>query len=103
VYIESVYAAQATALLLDAIARSAGSRRSVVTALRHGRVQRSLLGSIAFDPEGDMEPAVATVFRALRGGGSGQVSGTAGAEAVRAISVPPELLVGTTATAPAGR
>jgi hypothetical protein len=33
-----------------------------------------------------------TVFRVLRGGGSGPVTSTDGAEAVRVISVPPELV-----------
>src|SRR4051794_31833043 len=67
VYSESVYAAQATLLLLDAIARSDGSRESVVAALRRTRVQRGLLGGIAFDSEGDVTRAPITVFRVLRG------------------------------------
>jgi hypothetical protein len=33
-----------------------------------------------------------TLFRALRGGGSGLVSSTDGAETLRVIGVPPELL-----------
>ena len=92
VYFESVYAAQAAELLLDAIARSDGTRDSVVAALRRTRLKRGLLGSIAFDSEGDMTHAAVTVFRALRGGGSGLVTSTDGAEAVRIISVPSELV-----------
>ena len=57
VYFESVYAAQAAELLLDAIARADGSRESVVAALRRTRVKRGLLGGIAFDSEGDITRA----------------------------------------------
>ena len=92
VYFESVYAAQSAELLLDAIARSDGTRGSVVDALPRTRVERGLLGSIAFDSEGDIARAPVTVFRALRGGGSGLVTSTDGAEPVRVISVPSELL-----------
>jgi ABC-type branched-subunit amino acid transport system substrate-binding protein len=92
VLFESVYAAQSAELLLDAIARSDGTRDSVVAALRRTRVERGLLGSIAFDAEGDITRAPVTVFRALRGGGSGLVTSTDGAEPVRVISVPSELL-----------
>jgi branched-chain amino acid transport system substrate-binding protein len=92
VYFESVYAAQAAELLLDAIARADGSRESVVAALRRTRVKRGLVGSIAFDSEGDMTRAPVTVFRVLRGGGSALVSSTEGAQTLRTISVPSELL-----------
>ena len=92
VYFESVYAAQAAELLLDAIARAGGLRESVVAALRRTRVRRGLLGSIAFDSEGDVTRAPVTVFRVLRGGGSELVSSTEGAQTLRTISVPSELL-----------
>jgi hypothetical protein len=39
-----------------------------------------------------MTRAAVTVFRALRGGGSGPVTSTDGAESVRIISVPSELV-----------
>jgi YVTN family beta-propeller protein len=86
VYFESVYAAQAAELLLDAIARS-GTRDSVVAALRRTRPKRGLLGRIAFDSEGDISRAPVTIFRALRGGGSRLVTSTEGAETVRVITV----------------
>jgi ABC-type branched-subunit amino acid transport system substrate-binding protein len=92
VYFESVYAAQAAGLLLDAIARADGSRESVAAALRRTRVERGLLGSIAFDSEGDMTRASVTVFRVVRGGGSELVSSTEGAQTLRTISVPSDLL-----------
>ena len=91
-YFESVYAAQAAELLLDAIAHSDGTRDSVVAALRRTRLKRGLLGSIAFNSEGDMTRPAVTVFRALRGGGSGPVTSTDGAETVRVISVASELV-----------
>ena len=91
-FFESVYAAQSAELLLDAIAGSDGTRDSVVAALRRTRVKRGLLGSIAFDSEGDITHAPVTVFRALRGGGSGLVTSAEGAETVSVISVPSELL-----------
>jgi ABC-type branched-subunit amino acid transport system substrate-binding protein len=78
--------------MLDAIARSDGTRESVAAALRRTRLRRGLLGSIAFDSEGDMTRPAVTVFRALRGGGSGPVTSADGAETVRVISVPSELL-----------
>ena len=92
VYFESVYAAQAAELLLDAIAASDGSRRSVVAALRRAHDERGLLGNVAFDAEGDMTRAPITVFRAQRGGGGVLVTSTEGAETVRVVSVPSELL-----------
>ena len=78
--------------MLDAIARSDATRDSVVSALLRTRLERGLLGSIAFDSEGDMTRAAVTVFRALRGGGSGLVTSTEGAETVHVIRVPRELL-----------
>ena len=92
VYFESVYAAQAAELLLDAIARSNGTRESIVDALLRTDQKRGLLGPIAFDSEGDMTRAPVTVFRVLRGGGSALVTSTEGAQTVRTISVPPDLL-----------
>ena len=92
VYFESVYAAQAAELLLDAIARSDGTRGSVVAALRRTRLERGLLGSIAFDSEGDVTRAPVTVFRARRGGGSELVTSTEGAAPVHVVSVPSTLL-----------
>jgi branched-chain amino acid transport system substrate-binding protein len=92
VYFESVYAAQAAELLLDAIGRAGGSRASVAAALRRTRVERGLLGRIAFDSEGDVTRPPVTVFRVRRGGGSELVSSTEGAQPLRTISVPSELL-----------
>jgi DNA-binding SARP family transcriptional activator/ABC-type branched-subunit amino acid transport system substrate-binding protein/streptogramin lyase len=92
VYFESVYAAQAAETLLDAIARSDGTARSVVRALRGLRVDHGLVGEVAFDAGGDVTKPVASVFRARRGGASTLVSSTDGAYRVRIVEVPRELL-----------
>ena len=92
VYFESVYAAQAADLLLDAIARSDGTRGSVLAELRRTRLERGLVGRVAFDAEGDVTSAPVTVFRARRAGGSGLVSSTDGAVTVRVVTVEAELL-----------
>jgi branched-chain amino acid transport system substrate-binding protein len=62
-----VETAQAAEVLLDAIARSDGTRRSVVDELLHTRISRGLLGTFSFDRHGDMTPAVVSV-RSVRNG-----------------------------------
>ena len=57
------YAAEAANLLIDAIARSDGTRISVIRALQAIRLSHSLIGPIAFDPEGDPVPAPVTIYR----------------------------------------
>jgi branched-chain amino acid transport system substrate-binding protein len=59
----AVYTAQAAELLLDAIARSDGSRRSVSEQLRRASVTDGLLGAIRFDEFGDPVPATLPVYR----------------------------------------
>ena len=56
-------AAQATETVLAAIARSDGTRASVLNQLQDTREQDSLLGDFTFDPNGDMTPAPFTVLR----------------------------------------
>ena len=56
-------AAQATETVLAAIARSDGTRASVLNELQNTREQDSILGDFAFDPYGDMTPALFTVLR----------------------------------------
>ncbi len=56
-------AAQATETVLAAIARSDGTRASVLKELRNTREQDSILGDFAFDPYGDMTPALFTALR----------------------------------------
>jgi branched-chain amino acid transport system substrate-binding protein len=56
-------AAQATEVLLDAIARSDGTRASVVTELFATKVEDGILGSFTFDRFGDIDPAPVGVYR----------------------------------------
>ena len=56
-------AAQATEVLLDAIARSDGTRASVVEELFATKVENGILGSFTFDEFGDIDPAPVGVYR----------------------------------------
>jgi branched-chain amino acid transport system substrate-binding protein len=56
-------AAQATEVLLDAIARSDGSRASVVEELFATKVEDGVLGSFTFDEYGDIDPAPVGIYR----------------------------------------
>ena len=60
-------AAQATEVLLDAIARSDGTRASVVRRLFATRVKNGILGSFSFDRNGDIVPGPVAVYRFERG------------------------------------
>jgi branched-chain amino acid transport system substrate-binding protein len=56
-------AAQATEVLMDAIARSDGTRASVVEELFATKVENGILGSFTFDELGDIDPAPVGVYR----------------------------------------
>jgi ABC-type branched-subunit amino acid transport system substrate-binding protein/DNA-binding beta-propeller fold protein YncE len=56
-------AAQATELVLDAIARSDGTRESVLVELRNVEVEDGILGAFRIDARGDITPAQLPVFR----------------------------------------
>jgi ABC-type branched-subunit amino acid transport system substrate-binding protein len=58
-----VYAGQAAELLLDAVARSDGSRAEVARKVLRTREPRGLIGSFALDRKGDAKPAPVTIFR----------------------------------------
>jgi hypothetical protein len=60
-------AAQAAAVLLDAVARSDGTRASVVEQLFATRVENGILGSFSFDRFGDIDPAPVGVYRFTNG------------------------------------
>jgi branched-chain amino acid transport system substrate-binding protein len=62
---EAVYAAAATEVLLDAIARSDGSRASVTRALLATDLRSGLTGDVRFDRDGDVRPSPFYVFRLL--------------------------------------
>ena len=56
-------AAQATELVVQAIARSDGTRASVLRELKASRVKNGLLGSFRFDHNGDLTPATVAIVR----------------------------------------
>jgi branched-chain amino acid transport system substrate-binding protein len=89
-----VYAAAATEVLLDAIARSNGTRASVARALGTTQLADSVVGRLALDSHGEPLAQPITVVRAEHGtGGSDIVQGLDGAVSVDVIT-PPERLVG---------
>ncbi len=69
----TVYAAQATEVVLAAIARSNGSRSSVLERLFRTHVRDGLLGTFAFDANGDTTESPITILRVSRGGGKNTV------------------------------
>jgi YVTN family beta-propeller protein len=88
-------AGQAAEALLDAIARSNGTRASVNEALRSTHVHNGILGSFSFDANGDIVPAKFTIFRIVGGKRRNptNVSDFEGAVIDRAVSVPAGLLL----------
>jgi DNA-binding SARP family transcriptional activator len=87
----AVYAAQATELMLAAVARSDGTRESVRRAVTSARVQDALIGSLAIDANGDPDPALVSVVRARRRGTDLSVLAYDGAEVLDPIAPPREL------------
>jgi ABC-type branched-subunit amino acid transport system substrate-binding protein/DNA-binding beta-propeller fold protein YncE len=59
-------AAQATDVVLDAIARSDGTRASVLKELRNVEVKDGLLGDFRLDRHGDITPGQIAIFRVSR-------------------------------------
>jgi hypothetical protein len=90
--IAAVYAAQAAELLLDAIARSNGTRASVSSELFETRVRDGLLGSFAIDVNGDPTATPITILRLEHGGGTNVVANYEGARVDRVIMPPRRLL-----------
>lgn len=66
-FIGPVEAAPATEVLLDAIARSDGTRASVVEELFETRLKGGFLGSFSFDRRGDITPASIALFTIRNG------------------------------------
>ena len=50
-------------VLLQAIAASDGSRRSVTTQVLRGRLRSAILGRFHFDGNGDIDPAGISIYR----------------------------------------
>ncbi len=61
--IAATYGAQGAEILLDAIARSDGSRASVLEEIRTTRIKDGILGNIAFDRNGDLRERPIGVYR----------------------------------------
>ena len=71
----AVYAAQSAEVVLDALARSDGTRASVLRELFRTRVRDGLLGDFGFDSRGDITESPVTILRVARGGSSGVEGG----------------------------
>jgi branched-chain amino acid transport system substrate-binding protein len=90
----ATYGAQALEILLDAIARSDGTRPSVNTELRRTIVEDGILGDIRFDENGDLVEGPVTFFRAVgpREPSTNEVVGSKGLAFDRVIMARAELL-----------
>jgi branched-chain amino acid transport system substrate-binding protein len=88
----TVYAAQATEVLLDAIARSNGTRASVLEQLFGTHVRRGLLGTFAFDANGDTTESPITIMRVSRGGGKNTIQSISGGIVERVARPSPRLV-----------
>jgi DNA-binding SARP family transcriptional activator/ABC-type branched-subunit amino acid transport system substrate-binding protein len=71
----AAYAAQAAEILLDAIARSDGTRSSATRELRGTTVEDGILGDIRFDEYGDLVAGPVTIFRVVGKGRAGLLPG----------------------------
>lgn len=86
-------AAQAAEVVLAAIARSNGTRPSVLQQLRATHLSNGILGSFGFDPSGDMTEAPVSFFRVTGGaGGRALLSDYRGSVPFRVIYVPAGLV-----------
>jgi YVTN family beta-propeller protein len=81
----AVYAAAATNIMLDAIARSDGTRASVTAAMLRTPVRGGILGGFRFDENGDPSSSPITILRARRVGGSDEVQSHEGATVERVV------------------
>jgi DNA-binding SARP family transcriptional activator/ABC-type branched-subunit amino acid transport system substrate-binding protein len=90
----AIYAAEATEVLLAAIAHSDGTRASVTQQLLRIRIEHGLLGSFHFNANGDIAPAPITIFHvtAAKRRSSTLIEDFDGATVARIIDVPANLL-----------
>jgi branched-chain amino acid transport system substrate-binding protein len=88
-----VEAAQAAEALLEAIERSDGTRSSVTRALHDLQLEDGILGTFGFDENGDMTPATISVFRITGKRGADLQDAYGGADFVRVVQVPRELVM----------
>jgi branched-chain amino acid transport system substrate-binding protein len=90
----AVYAAQATEVLLDALARSDGTRGSVIDELFRTRMRGSLIGDIAFDERGDITEGTVTILRVVGRGRSPNIASVDGTVVERVMRLSPKLAEG---------
>ena len=90
----ATYGAQAMEIVLDAIARSDGTRPSVTRELQRTTVEDGILGDIRFDENGDLVEGPLTFFRAVgsRQPGSTILAGYEGLAFDRVIMARADLL-----------
>jgi branched-chain amino acid transport system substrate-binding protein len=88
----AVYAAQAADVVLDAIARSDGTRASVLAQLFDTHVQDGLLGTFAFDANGDITESPVTIMRVSHGGGKNSILSVEGGVVERVVRLSPRLV-----------
>ncbi len=89
------FGAQAAELLLDAIARSDGTRSSVTRQLLATQTRNGILGDIRFDQNGDVMPSAITILRVEQGGAgmSRDATDFADGATVERVITPPTHLV----------
>jgi ABC-type branched-subunit amino acid transport system substrate-binding protein len=82
----------ASEVLLDAIARSDGTRPSVLRELTRARVTGGILGSFGFDARGDITERPVTILRVVGGGESTTVQSVEGGVVARVVRPSPDLV-----------
>src|SRR4051794_8838419 len=88
----AVYSAAATEALLDAIARSDGTRASVTRQLLRTHLRDSVAGPLSFDRNGDLTAPAVTIMRVKARDGISDVPTLEGAAVDRVIRPPPKLI-----------
>jgi branched-chain amino acid transport system substrate-binding protein len=86
-----LYAAQATEVMLNAIAQSNGTRRSVTRALLATCVHNGILGSFCFDASGEPTVTPVTILQVKRPGGVMDFD-TSGTDVAAVIDTPQSLV-----------
>ena len=79
-------------MLLDAIARSDGTRESVLEELFATRTERGLLGSFGFDENGDITESPVTILRVAGRGRSNTILSVEGGVVDRVVRPSPKLV-----------
>jgi DNA-binding SARP family transcriptional activator/ABC-type branched-subunit amino acid transport system substrate-binding protein len=94
VEVYAIYAAQATQVMLDAIARSDGTRESVLDQVFRTHLRDGLIGEVGFDARGDIRESAVTVLRVVGGGTESTIASIDGAVVEEVVRVTPEEIEG---------